>query len=639
MSRLTASIGLVATMALSGCGGVATGVRIHSEPAAKHHVLSYDGSKMIVQRDHRRGRYFDVIETASNQSFGLSSRSFKRAVWGENSDVAYAIDKDKKIYRLSFVADAAHVDRIALRGPEAIPADEAPKVVLFPSPMNPYLVAASSRGRKPLYRCELRPGSGEGNIETRCAVVVEDGRGVIHWLMTPEGRAAARVRISRSGQRVFQTLTSSGKWDSPFYYTKYYTELTPIGFVQQDGTVWALSNRQRETIALVRLNIETGEEEVFFQHDRFDLEKAAIAFDKFGKGTPLLVTCNPDHQVVVHFHDRLAAAYEAVYENLGKPSRINFKSIDGMEKYAIVEVRNPQLYRSWYLLDLQNNTSRELSGGALASHGRPPPPSRPVTFPARDGLKLYGYLTLPQGVAAGRPPPMILMLHGGPWSRYLWPARSLVRFFAGKGYAALRLNYRGSRGYDRRFLEAGKGALFGRLQHDVLDAAEWAVANGYAAREGIALFGGSFGGFLTLVMLARHPDVFKAGIALNAITDAVQFWKTDWLRAHTRALWREFFRSSDLPEAALSEISPVNNLDRFSAPVLLIAGTQDRRVPVSHSQELFHLLKQGGKAVKLIEYQHAAHNIWRTNTDSREHIVASIEAFLVTNLGRKVATR
>ena len=192
--------------------------------------------------------------------------------------------------------------------------------------------------------------------------------------------------------------------------------------------------------------------------------------DREGTGTPLLVSYNPDYQVVVHFHDKLKAAYEALYEKVGKPSRIDLASIDLMAKSAVVQVANPQLYSSWYLLDLEKNTSRELSvlAGVVSAV-----PSRPITIPARDGLKLYGYLTLPQDPQAPHPAPMILMLHGGPWSRDFWPASALVQFLASKGYAVLRLNYRGSLGYDRSFLAAERGRCSG-----VFSMTFWMPPNG-----------------------------------------------------------------------------------------------------------------------------------------------------------------
>ena len=630
MPCLAAAAGLVAgAIALPGCGGMAV-ADIHTDPPARHHKLSEDGSKMIVLRDHGKGRRFDVMETASGESRGLLTRSFQRMGWGEDSDTAYAIDREKKIYRLSFGPDGRGIEEVALTGPGAIPAGETPQILKFPTPSAPFFLARSPARNRTLYRCDPEPGSGQGKLETRCRKLFDNARNTAGWLLTAEGEIAARVIVSASGERIFQTLAPSGDWEILFPFTNYYSAFVPIGGVQPDNTLWALSNRNRDRIALVRLDLRTGEEEIFFGHDRFDLGKAVIFFDRAGRGTPLLATWNPGYQAVAHFDDRLKAAYEALYDTLGRPSRIEFGSIDLAMKSAVVEVRNPKIHRRWYLLDLEGTGSRELSASDLESYARPASPSRPVSFPARDGLELHGYLTLPQ--RRDRPPPMILMLHGGPWSRYRWPASSLVRFLGSEGYAVLRLNFRGSAGYDREFLEAGNGALFGRMQQDVLDAAAWAVAKGYAKRGEIALFGGSFGGLLTLAMLGRHPAAFRAGIAVNAITDAVDFWKTDWKRPSLRPIWRAFLGARDLPVAALSKISPVNNVNRFAAPVLLIAGTQDRRVSVTQSRDLFLLLEEAGKPVELVEYRGAAHSIWNMVNDSREHVVEAIEDFLEERL-------
>lgn len=629
MGRALAWLGLVAAMALGSCLHAAVTVQLHAPPRIGRHVLSYNGARMIVQEVHDGATLYNVVETASGRPLGLLQHSFVRAVWGENSDVAYAVAKDKQIYRLVLNGENVRMDRVTLTGPEAIPAHQAPRVLLFPSQTAPFLLVQGSRRHRPLYRCDLSLARGERELETRCRVMIEDGRSVVRWLTTAQGRIVARIKESYTGQRVFESLMPNGKWAYRFHFIPYYTVLKPIQFVQPDGTVWALSNRKRERVALVRLNIETGEEEVFFEHDRHDLTEARVGFDRDGEGAPLLVHYQPDYQAVVHFHGGLETAYEALHEKVGKPSRIDLVSMDRMAKTAVVLVENPRLYRSWYLLNLERNTSRELSASSLAWY--PPFPSRPVTFSASDGLDLYGYLTSPRESADARPPPLIVMLHGGPWSRYFWPAPALVSFLASKGYAVLRLNFRGSTGYHRSFLAAGNGALFGSMQHDVLDAAEWAIANGHATPDGIALLGSSFGGFLTLVMLAHHPERFQAGIAINAVTDAVEFWRADWRRGSARVLWQEFFDTDVVPEVALAELSPINNFDRIVAPVQLIAGSRDRRVPPSHSHEMFHLLKESGKTVELVEFESASHSIWSTSRGSQ--IAASLAAFLEEHLG------
>ena len=621
------ALGIAASLAFAGWNDAA-GSRLHGEPPENHYALSNDGSKMIVLRQGERRGFYDIVDTRSGESRGLFERSFVTMTWGEDSDTAYASARGR-IYRLSLAEDGTNVATIGLTGEQGIPPAEKPRVIRFPTQLVPVLFV---RGGERLYRCALDRAAGGAEIAARCEIADGDARRVMHWLMTAEGRIAARIVLAPSGEHEFQAGTDEAGWRPIFRHTPHYSEMKTIGVVQKDDTVWALSSRGRERVALVRIDIATGVEEVVHEHRHVDVDTAFVLFREADEGSPLLASHFPDYQEVVHFDARLEAAYAALREKLGERVRIDFTSTDRALKFVVVEVLSPGIHRRWYLLDLEEQTSRELSAGQLAGYDRPAAPSRPVSFPASDGLALQGYLTLPRSPAGSGPPPMVLMLHGGPWDRDRWPAPTLVRFLGSRGYAVLRLNYRGSIGYGRDFIEAGSGTLWGRLQQDVLDAARWAVAAGHAAEGGIALYGGSFGGFLALVTLGRHPGTFRAGVAVNAVIDAVAFWRRDWARDGARALWQEFLASRDLPEAALAGISPINNVRNFDAPILLLAGARDRRIPPEDSFELFDLLRAAGKPVELVEYRGSGHDIWSTGAETREHIAGRLAEFLDTHL-------
>ena len=624
-----AVVGLVASLALAGPNGAAAGSLLHGEPPATNHALSHDGSRMIVLRKRERRRYYDVIDTRSGESRGLLERSFVVMTWGEDSDTAYASVRGGELYRLSFAAGGTTVTPIALAGEQGIPQAGNPRVVLFPTPLTRTLLARDG-GR--LYRCVLDPATDGSKIAARCEVDDADARRGRRWLIATDGQIAARTAAVSSGEIEFQARTEDGGWRPVFRYTPNYTRLTTLGGVQRDNTVWALSSRDRNHTALVRLDVATGREEVFYERGHVEVDGASVLFGESGVGTPLFASLFPGYQEVVHFEPRLEVGYAALRERLGEPLRIDFKSADRALDFVVVEVWNPEIHRRWYLLDLEAKTSRELSAAPLAGYDRPAAPARPVSIPASDGLVLHGYLTLPPRAADADPPAAVLMLHGGPWLRDYWPAPPIVRSLASRGYAVLRLNYRGSAGYGRDFMEAGTGTLSGRLQRDVLDAARWAIAEGHAAEGRIALHGGSFGGFLALATLARHPETFRAGIAINSITDAVAFWRREWRRDEARALWRTFLGSRDLPVTALARVSPVNNVRNINAPVLLLAGARDRRVPPEHSFELFDLLRAAGKPADLVEYRGSGHNVWSGDAQTRDHLAGNIARFLDRHL-------
>ena len=624
-----AAIGFVVSLAFAGPDAAVAGALLHGEPPAKDFTLSYDGSKMIVLHERDRRRVLDIVDTRSGASLGLSGHSLASLRWGEDSDTAYALSRKDGIQRLSFASDEVEAIPIALTGEHGIPKSKNIRVLLFPTPVTPALFAQSG-GR--IYRCTLaRTADGE-EISAHCKVAHEDIGKVRHWLIDSNGRFAARIVVTSTGENEFQSLTEDGAWRPVFRYLPHYTRVKTLGGVQTDNTVWVLSNRGRAQVALVRLDIATGREEVVHEHRSIDVDEVGILFDGTGRGAPLVATHFPGYQKVVHFEPRLKAGYAALRKSLGEPVRIDFKSADRALNFAVVEARSPSIYRRWYLLDLEARTFRELSAGTLAGYDRPAEPSRPVSFPASDGLMLRGYLTLPRLAVDAGPPPMALMLHGGPWDRDRWPGSWLDRFLGSRGYAVLRLNYRGSIGYGRDFLEAGRGVLFGRLQQDVLDAARWALAEGHAAEGRVALLGASFGGFLVLTTLARHPGAFRAGVAVNTIADAVAFWKQDWQPGRHRVVWREFLASRDMPEAALARISPVNNVRKLDSPVLLLVGTRDRRVPAEHSFELFDLLRAAGKPAELVEYRGRGHDLFGRSRDIREHAAGVLADFLARRL-------
>lgn len=131
---------------------------------------------------------------------------------------------------------------------------------------------------------------------------------------------------------------------------------------------------------------------------------------------------------------------------------------------------------------------------------------RPVTIPSRDGLALHSYLTLPVGVEPDKLP-LVLVVHGGPWYRDSWGFDAGVQMLANRGYAVLQVNFRGSTGYGKAFLKAAIGEFAGKMHDDLIDGVNWAVEQGYADPDRVAIFGGSYGGYATLVGVTVTPDV------------------------------------------------------------------------------------------------------------------------------------
>jgi dienelactone hydrolase len=249
-------------------------------------------------------------------------------------------------------------------------------------------------------------------------------------------------------------------------------------------------------------------------------------------------------------------------------------------------------------------------------------PMRPVSFRARDGLEIPGYLTLPRGVPASRLP-TILYVHGGPSARDVWGWDPTVQFLASRGFAVFQPNFRGSSGYGSRHAALGYQQWGLAMQDDLTDAAHWLIDQGIADRDRIGIYGASYGGYAALMALALTPELFAAGASLAGVTDLITLLNDDeWY------LWDDWNKPvvggvfSD--RKRLQDTSPARNADRIQGPVLIAHGTEDPRVHVKQAEMMADALEDAGKQVELHLYRGEVHGFIdeRNEIDFHEKLAA-----------------
>ena len=231
------------------------------------------------------------------------------------------------------------------------------------------------------------------------------------------------------------------------------------------------------------------------------------------------------------------------------------------------------------LLDRDTHEVRPLFKQRKALDGLKLQPLEPVTFPARDGLRLNGYLTRPVG-ATGKVP-LVLVIHGGPYARDRWGFSPVHQWLANRGYAVLSVNYRGSTGYGKALVTAADHQWGGRMHDDLIDAVDWAVGQGFADPARVGFFGGSYGGYSALMAATKTPEVFACIVDLFGISNLQTFmasippyWQP-WFN-----IWKNRVGNPDTVEgrAFLDERSPLNHLERATKPILIAQGLNDVRV-------------------------------------------------------------
>ena len=261
----------------------------------------------------------------------------------------------------------------------------------------------------------------------------------------------------------------------------------------------------------------------------------------------------------------------------------------------------------------------ELEGVTLAS-------VRAVSYPASDGASVPGYLTLPPGREA-RNLPAVILPHGGPGARDEWGFDWLAQYLANQGYAVLQPNFRGSAGYGDEWFAQNGFRGWATSIGDVTAGARWLVAQGIADPGRMAILGWSYGGYAALQSGVTEPGLFKAIVAIAPVADLALL--TEQARYFTSyRLLREFVGTGPHVEQG----SPLRNVQRISAPVLLVHGTRDLNVDVRHSQQMHRALQSAGKSSELILFDGLEHDLG--DSQARTRMLERIGSFLATALGR-----
>ncbi len=265
---------------------------------------------------------------------------------------------------------------------------------------------------------------------------------------------------------------------------------------------------------------------------------------------------------------------------------------------------------------------------------------QPIEIPARDEWSLPSYLTLPNASSADgnmrpdQPLPMVLLVHGGPWWRDVWGFNPLHQLLADRGYAVLSVNYRGSTGFGKSFINAADREWGGHMHDDLVDAVEWAVAEGIAIRDKVAIMGRSYGGYAALVGMTMTPDVFACGIAMVGISNLVTMLDSAppyWRSWNSVMKVRVGDNATEEGQAFLLSRSPISYVDNIMNPLMLVHGANDVRCKRQESDQIVDAMQQRDIPVTYLVYPDEGHVLLRAENHMSSIVAA--ELFLAQHLG------
>ena len=405
-------------------------------------------------------------------------------------------------------------------------------------------------------------------------------------------------------------------------------DATQILDLSADGnTLYLLDSRGRDKAALFALDMATREATLLVADDEADIVQ--VSFDD---RRPIAARSNRD-RARWHVVDASATQDRA---DLAKHGPGDVAIIDRSFDNRLVSVFYERDAESgeFALLDRQTHEVGTLFRQRKALADVALRKMKPVTIPARDGLRLNGYLTLPATEAGAGKLPMVLLIHGGPYARDQWGFNSTHQWLANRGYAVLSVNYRGSTGFGKAFVAAADREWGGRMHDDLIDAVDWAIAQGIADPKRVGFFGGSYGGYSALMAATKTPEVFACIVDLFGISSLITFMATippywgPWF-----SVWKNRLGDPDTEagRAFLIERSPLTHIERAVRPILIAQGMRDVRVVAAESEQMVAGLKKRGVPVTYITFADEGHGFVRP--ENRLAFSGVAEAFLAKPLG------
>jgi dipeptidyl aminopeptidase/acylaminoacyl peptidase len=407
-----------------------------------------------------------------------------------------------------------------------------------------------------------------------------------------------------------------------------------VGFDASGKVAYMYDSRGRDTAAFTRVALPRGKAEVIYAHDKADTSDVLIHPTKRSLQAVAATYLRKEWHPI-------DAGVKSDLETLRKLSRgdveVSSRTLDDQRwTVAFIADDGPARY---YLYDRKTKKASYLFSNREALEDLALGKMHPVEIKTRDGLTLVSYLTLPVGVSAEgikprQPLPMVMLVHGGPWSRDSWGYDAMHQWMANRGYAVLSVNFRGSTGFGKRFINAGDREWAGKMHLDLVDAVKWAVDGGIARADKVAIMGGSYGGYATLVGLTFTPDLFACGVDIvgpsNLVTllDSIPPYWAPYL-----ALFKRRVGDHQSPEGKkfLLSRSPLSRADAIVRPLLIGQGANDPRVKQAESDQIVKAMQEKKIPVTYVLYPDEGHGFARP--ENRTSFQAVSEAFLARCLG------
>lgn len=408
-----------------------------------------------------------------------------------------------------------------------------------------------------------------------------------------------------------------------------------VGISHDGNTIFYLTSKGRNTAALFEIDRRTRRSRLLGGDDKADV--TTVLSDP-ATGRPIAFSYEYQRPAWRPIGAAVGADLGFLQSRLTGNFTVQGRSLDN--RFWSIEASNDRDPGSGYLFDRQTRQLTKLFDVRPELAGAPLAPLHSTVIRARDGLELVSYYALPLGSdrkSAGRPDrplPMVLFVHGGPWNRDRFAWSPFIQLFTNRGYAVLNVNFRASVGFGKKLTNAGDGQWGKTMSDDLIDGVEWAIREGIADRDRIAILGPSYGGYATLVGMTRDADRFACGVSAYGPANLVTLLES--LPQYWAAGLAQMYKSvgdlrTDEGIEKLTEVSPLHQAKQIRKPLLIAQGGNDVRVPPRESQQMVDAMKKNGVPALYLYFPDEGHAF--SKPDNRSSFWAVTEHFLANCLG------
>ena len=590
------------------------------------------------------------IRTVGQQDDRPLTRDTGRGVWTyhwafNGEQVVYTQDKDGDENHRIYAVSALTGETLELTPQDpAIPHPvQAQVIAAIPERPDEILVGLNKRDQRvhDVYLLNLR--SGELTLQQESDVTVfgwlPDHNLELRGYMdsTPDGGSVIYARPDASGD--FKEVARFSQED--------FMGSFPIGFAGDNRRLFLRDSRGRNSAALVSLDVVSGELKELASDSQYDVSTVSTHPTTHEIQA---VNFNRERSEWEVLDPSVAADFDAIRAHRdGDFGLISGTLDDQTWLVAYTEDDGPVEY---HVYNRANQQFEFLFVHRQRLLGQPLVEMQPISYQASDGLTIHGYLTLPQDWQG--PGPLVLNVHGGPWGRDNWGFHPEAQWLANRGYAHLQVNFRGSAGYGKDFINAGDREWGGDMQQDLTDAVAWAVNEGIADPKKVVIYGGSYGGYATLAGVTFTPELYAAGVDIVGPSNLITFlqtippyWESFRKQMDQRVgivpRYSEGERAGEPKDEAdwtaedraevefLKSRSPLFHVDNIRVPMLIAQGANDPRVVKAESDQFVEAMRANGLEVEYVVYEDEGHGFARP--ENRLDFYHRVDRFLARILG------